>query len=76
MSRGRGQSLPRPLAIGAVALVAFGCEVSEADAPCVADAILAELTEADLDVLLSGEITEEFLARFISAMEVCGAINS
>ncbi|MEM7325404.1 MAG: hypothetical protein AAF531_20120 [Actinomycetota bacterium] len=50
--------------------------VAPADAPCVADVIVDDLTDADIDVLLSGVISDEFLAKFIDAMESCGAINS
>lgn len=50
--------------------------VAPADAPCVADGLVSDLTDADIDVLLSGDISDEFLAKFIDAMESCGAINS
>ncbi len=49
--------------------------VSEDDAPCVAGILVEDLDDDDIDVLLSGEITERFLARFVAAMEECGAIN-
>lgn len=51
-------------------------DVAPADAPCVANELVADLTDGDIDVLLSGEITDDFFAKFISAMEACGAINS
>ena len=51
-------------------------QVSDDDAPCVADVLVDDLDDDDIDVLLSGEITERFLARFMAAMEECGAINS
>ena len=51
-------------------------EVDESDAPCVADALMADLDDGDIDVLLSGDITDAFFAKFLSAMESCGAINS
>jgi len=51
-------------------------EVDEQDAPCVADELMADLTDDDIDVLLSGEITDAFFAKFVTAMEDCGAINS
>lgn len=51
-------------------------EVAEADAPCVADVLMADLDDDDFDVLLSGDITDSFFAKFVSAMEDCGAINS
>lgn len=50
--------------------------VSEADAPCVADELVSDLSDGDIDVLLSGDISDEFLAKFVTAMESCGAINS
>lgn len=49
--------------------------VAEEDSPCVADDLIGDLEDEDFDVLLSGEITDDFLAKFISAMERCGAIN-
>lgn len=49
--------------------------VDEADAPCVAEALTGDLEGDDIDVLLSGEITEEFMAKFVDAMEGCGAIG-
>jgi hypothetical protein len=49
--------------------------VDPADAPCVAAAITADLGGDDIDVLLSGEITEEFMAKFVDAMDRCGAIE-
>ncbi len=51
-------------------------DVAEADAPCVADVLMEDLDDDDFDVLLSGEITDSFFAKFVSAMEDCGAINS
>ncbi len=44
--------------------------------PCVADRIVGELGDEDIDVLVSGEITEEFMTTFIAAMEGCGAVTS
>ena len=41
----------------------------------MADVLVDDLDDDDIDVLLSGEITERFLARFVAAMEKCGAIN-
>lgn len=54
-------------------LVANG--VSPADAPCVSGELTGQLTDADIDVLLSGEITDEFYAKFFAAMENCGAVG-
>lgn len=51
-------------------------EVDEEAAPCVADVLMADLEDDDFDVLLSGDITDAFFAKFVSAMEECGAINS
>ncbi len=50
--------------------------VTGEDAPCVADQLIVEMEDQDFDVLLSGQITDEFLAKFVDAMEACGAINS
>lgn len=49
--------------------------VSESDAPCVADALVADLDDADIDVLLSGQITDAFYQKFFAAMDSCGAVN-
>ncbi|MEM9135377.1 MAG: hypothetical protein AAF962_01165 [Actinomycetota bacterium] len=54
-------------------LVATG--VDDADAPCVSAELVGALTDDDIDVLLSGEITEEFSAKFLEAMDACGALN-
>jgi len=51
-------------------------DVPPEHAPCVADELVGDLDDEDFDVLLSGEITDDFFAKFISAMENCGAINS
>ncbi len=45
------------------------------EAPCVADALVEDLDDADIDVLLSGEITDAFYEKFFVAMESCGAVN-
>ncbi len=44
-------------------------------APCVSDELVSGLTDADIDVLLSGEITDAFYQKFFAAMETCGAID-
>ena len=49
--------------------------VDPADAPCVADALTVGLDGDDVDVLLSGEITEDFMAKFTAAMADCGVID-
>ncbi len=50
--------------------------VAADDAPCVAGALTGDLDDADIDVLVSGEITDEFMAKFVSAMESCGATGN
>lgn len=50
--------------------------VTEEYAPCVADHLVGDLTDGDIDVLLSGEITDEFFEKFVGAMEDCGAVNA
>jgi hypothetical protein len=45
-------------------------------APCVADAIVDKMTSDELDVLITGENNDEFYAKYFSAMESCGALNS
>lgn len=45
-------------------------------APCVADRIVDQLGDEDIDVLVSGDITEDFMTKFIAAMEGCGAVTS
>lgn len=50
-------------------------DVPAEQAPCVADALVGELTDSDIDVLLSGTITDEFFAKFFDAMESCGAVD-
>ena len=45
------------------------------DAPCVSERLVDEMTDSDIDVLLSGEITDEFYAKFFDAMDACGAIE-
>ncbi len=54
-------------------LVATG--VDAADAPCVSAELVGSMTDGDIDVLLSGEITEEFSTKFLEAMDACGALN-
>ena len=49
--------------------------VSSEDAPCVSERLVGEMTVSDIDVLLSGEITDEFYAKFFDAMDTCGAIE-
>ena len=54
-------------------LVANG--VAPDDAPCVSGELMGQMTDADVDVLLSGEITDEFYAKFFDAMDSCGAVG-
>lgn len=49
--------------------------VDEDKAPCVADALVGDMDDDDIDVLLSGEITDAFYEKFFAAMEQCGAVN-
>ena len=49
--------------------------VSDADAPCVAENLVQTMTDDDIDVLLSGQITNEFATKFFQAMDDCGALN-
>jgi hypothetical protein len=48
----------------------------EDKAPCVADDIVNKMDLQELDVLISGENTDEFYAKYFNAMEGCGALNS
>lgn len=45
-------------------------------APCVADEIVNRMDVEELDVLISGENTDEFYAKYFNAMEGCGALSS
>lgn len=45
------------------------------DATCVAGSLAAELDDGDIEVLVSGDITDEYLAKFTAAMEDCGALR-
>lgn len=49
--------------------------VDAADAPCVAGELTASLDDGDVDVLLTGQITDAFSAKFYQAMEACDALN-
>ena len=49
--------------------------VSAEDAPCVAENLVQALTDDDVDVLLSGQITDEFATKFYEAMDDCDALN-
>ncbi|MDH4074599.1 MAG: hypothetical protein OEW29_01595 [Acidimicrobiia bacterium] len=45
-------------------------------AGCVADELVPGLTDADIDVIVSGEISESFTQKFDTAMRDCGAAPS
>ncbi len=47
--------------------------VDDEAAPCVAGRIVEQLGDEDIDVLVSGEITDAFMSKFIAAMNDCGA---
>ncbi len=49
--------------------------VSEADAPCVSERLVGTMTDDDIDVLLSGQISEQFSTKFRQAMDACDALN-
>ena len=46
------------------------------DAPCVARELAETMDDDDLTVLLDGEITDGFYAKFFEAQEACGAVNN
>lgn len=48
--------------------------VEGAGAACAAEALTADLDDDDLQVLLSGEITDGFYAKYFVALEECGAL--
>lgn len=49
-----------------------GSGVSPTVAPCVADRLLADLTDADIGVILSGDDNPSFTQKFATAMQACG----
>ncbi len=49
--------------------------VAAADAPCVTDDLFATMSDDDIGVLLTGEITESFADKFYDALESCDALN-
>ncbi len=49
-------------------------DVPEASQPCVVEALTTDITDDDLDVLLSGEITDEYYAKFFDALASCDAL--
>lgn len=44
-------------------------------ATCVAETMVENLQEDDLDVLLTGEITDDFYERYLAAVDDCGGLN-
>lgn len=50
--------------------------VAPDQAGCVADELVPDLTDADIDVIVSGQITESFTQKFDTAMRDCGAAPS
>lgn len=44
-------------------------------APCVANAIVDEMSPEDLDVLITGQITDKFYAQYFRALQTCDALN-
>lgn len=50
-------------------------DVPPSDAPCVADELLVTMDDDDVDVLLTGEITDQFSDTFLAALDACGALN-
>ncbi len=49
-------------------------ELATDDAECVAEALTASLDEADLEVLIGGEMTDAFFDKYFVAVEGCGAL--
>lgn len=43
------------------------------EAPCVSEELLATMSDDDIDVLLSGEITDSFTETFLAAVATCDA---
>ncbi len=54
-------------------LLANGVDAEHA--PCVATALMVDPSDDDIDVLLSGEITDAFYDKFFQAMDGCGALE-
>ncbi len=51
-------------------------EIDEEAVDCVARALAGGLTDADLEVLISDEMTDSFFVIFFSAVESCDALPS
>ncbi len=45
------------------------------DAPCVSDELISTMSDDDIGVLLTGEITESFSETFFDALATCDALN-
>ena len=55
-------------------IAARGIDASAAE--CVTDELIVELDRDDLEVLLTGEMSDEFFEKFFDASEVCGTLPS
>ncbi len=44
-------------------------------APCMAEELIGDIDEANLDVLLTGEITEQFYLDYLAAADACSVLN-
>ncbi|MGI9614942.1 MAG: hypothetical protein ACR2QO_18675 [Acidimicrobiales bacterium] len=53
----------------------IGNGVAAEDAPCVSDELFATMSDDDIGVLLTGDITESFSDTFYDALQSCGALN-
>jgi hypothetical protein len=49
--------------------------IASDDAPCVSDELVGSMSEEDVGVLLSGEITDSFAEKFYDAVESCDALS-
>jgi len=49
--------------------------VAAEDAPCVSDELFATMSDDDIGVLLTGQITDSFSETFYDALETCNALN-
>ncbi len=48
--------------------------IETADAECAADELVDSLEESDLDVLLTGELTDTFYTKYFDSLERCDAL--
>ncbi|MEZ5340319.1 MAG: hypothetical protein R2706_02395 [Acidimicrobiales bacterium] len=51
-----------------------GLDVAADNRACVVDALVADITDDDLDVLLSGQITDDYYAKFFDTLSSCDAL--